>query len=67
MRFNSANSATPSNEVFTAHTAFTKSLEDTGNLFVSADDRKLVGRQVKKVAKQLEELNVKLINAKQLL
>ena len=45
----------------------TKSLEDTGNLFVSADDRKLVGRQVKKVAKQLEELNVKLINAKQLL
>lgn len=45
----------------------TKSLEDTGNLFVSADDKKLVGRQVKKVAKQLEELNVKLINAKQLL
>lgn len=44
--------------------AIAMELTNSGNLFVSANDMKLVNRQLKKTAKLLEELSVKLNNAK---
>lgn len=53
--------------LYAKHEALAKVLTNSGNLFVSTNDVRLVNRQLKKTSKLLDELVVKLNNAKQLI